>query len=129
MWAMISGAYLMTVRAFAASPSLASMTLGRTVILMAASMVGSAFPVPVSAWFTQISVLQTALSQRFNVPQEVALACGAGHHLRDVSVIIPVGLMWSRFEHISLRQVSEQSEHEAEELSTAVRRRKSALLE
>jgi hypothetical protein len=33
--------------------------------------------------------------------------------------IIPVGLLWSRFEHISLRQVSEESEHDAEELSRA----------
>jgi glycosyltransferase 2 family protein len=32
--------------------------------------------------------------------------------------IIPAGLVWSRFEHISLRQVAEKSEHDAEELST-----------
>ena len=118
MWAMISGAYLTTVRAFASSPSLASMTLGRTVILMAASMVGSAFPVPVAAWFTQVIALQITLSQLFNVPQEVALACGAGLTFVTFLAVIPVGLIWSRFEHISLRRVSEQSEHEAEELST-----------
>ena len=46
MWAMISGAYLSTVRAFAASPVLASMSLGRAVVLMAASMVGSVFQFP-----------------------------------------------------------------------------------
>jgi hypothetical protein len=118
MWAMISGAYLMTVRAFASSPSLASMTLGRTVILMAASMVGSAFPVPVAAWFTQVIALQITLAQLFNVPQEVALACGAGLTFVTFLAVIPVGLVWSRFEHISLRQVSEVSEQEAEEFST-----------
>jgi hypothetical protein len=118
MWAMISGAYLLTVRAFGSSPLLASMTLGRTVILMAASMVGSAFPVPVAAWFTQVIALQITLSQLFNVPQEIALACGAGLTFVTFLAVIPVGLIWSRFEHISLRQVSEQSEHEAEELSS-----------
>jgi glycosyltransferase 2 family protein len=118
MWAMISGAYLMTVRAFVSSPTLASMTLGRCVILMAASMVGSAFPVPVAAWFTQVIALQITLAQLFNVPQEVALACGAGLTFVTFLAVIPVGLIWSRFEHISLRQVSEVSGHEAEELST-----------
>jgi uncharacterized membrane protein YbhN (UPF0104 family) len=117
MWAMISGAYLVTVRAFVSSPSLASITLGRTVILMAASMVGSAFPVPVAAWFTQVIALQITLSQLLLVPQEAALACGAGLTFVTFLAIIPVGLVWSRFEHISLRRVSEESEHDAEELS------------
>ena len=118
MWGMISGAYLTTVRAFSSSPTLASMTLGRCVILMAASMVGSAFPVPVAAWFTQVIALQITLSELFNVPQEIALGCGAGLTFVTFICIVPVGLIWSRFEHISLRQVSEESEHEAEELST-----------
>jgi hypothetical protein len=118
MWAMISGAYLVTVRAFVSSPALASITLGRTVILMAASMVGSAFPVPVAAWFTQVIALQITLSQLLLVPQEAALACGAGLTFVTFLAIIPVGLVWSRFEHISLRRVSEESEHDAEELST-----------
>lgn len=121
MWAMISGAYLATVRAFASSPSLASVTLGRTVVLMAASMVGSAFPVPVAAWFTQVIALQITLSQLFSVSQEIALACGAGITFVTFLCIIPVGLIWSRFEHISLRQVSEESEHDAEELSSGAR--------
>jgi glycosyltransferase 2 family protein len=121
MWGMISAAYLMTVRAFASSPVLASMTVGRCVILMAASMVGSAFPVPVAAWFTQIIALQITLYQLFNVPQEIALACGAGLTFVTFICVIPVGLIWSRFEHMSLRQVSEESEHEAEELSTRAR--------
>jgi glycosyltransferase 2 family protein len=117
MWAMISGAYLVTVRAFVSSPSLASITLGRTVILMAASMVGSAFPVPVAAWFTQVIALQITLSQLLLVPQEAALACGAGLTFVTFLAIVPVGLVWSRFEHISLRRVSEESEHDAEKLS------------
>ncbi|HZD76495.1 MAG TPA: lysylphosphatidylglycerol synthase domain-containing protein [Acidobacteriaceae bacterium] len=121
MWAMISGAYLMTVRAFASSAALASMTLGRTVILMAASMVGSAFPVPVAAWFTQVIALQITLVQLFNVPQEIALGCGAGLTFVTFLAIIPVGLVWSRFEHISLRRVAEESEHDAGEISSSAR--------
>ena len=118
MWAMISAAYLFTVRAFAASPVLASMTLGRAVILMAASMVGSVVPIPIVSWFAQILVLQQTLQHLYNVPAETALACGAGITFVTFLSIIPIGLVWSRFEHISLRQVSEESEHDAEELSS-----------
>jgi glycosyltransferase 2 family protein len=118
MWAMISAAYLFTVRAFAASPVLATMTLGRAVILMAASMVGSVVPIPIVSWFAQILVLQQTLQHLYNVPAEIALACGTGITFVTFLCIVPAGLVWSRFEHISLRQVSEESEHDAEELST-----------
>src|SRR6201996_4442646 len=78
MWAMISGAYLVTVRAFVASPVLANMTLGRAVILMAASMVGSVVPIPIVSWFAQVIVLQQTLQHIYDVPAGIALACGAG---------------------------------------------------
>jgi glycosyltransferase 2 family protein len=119
MWAMISAAYLLTVRAFVASPILASMTLGHAVILMAASMVGSVVPIPIVSWFAQILVLQQTMQRLYNVAPETALACGAGITFVTFLCIIPVGLLWSRFEHISLRQVSEESEHDAEDLSRA----------
>lgn len=116
MWVMISSAYLATVRAFVGSPTLAGMSLGRCVILMAASMAGSVLPIPIVSWFAQILVLQQAMLQIFQVRPEPALACGAGLTVVTFLCIIPVGLIWSRFEHISLKQVSEESEHEAEEL-------------
>jgi glycosyltransferase 2 family protein len=118
MWGMISSAYLFTVRAFAASSVLAGMTLGRAVVLMAASMVGSVVPIPIVSWFAQILVLQQTLQRFYSISAEIALACGAGITFVTFLCIIPVGLVWSRFEHISLKQVSEESEHEAEELST-----------
>lgn len=119
MWAMISGAYVLTVRAFVASPILATMTMGRAVILMAASMVGSVVPIPIVSWFAQILVLQQTMQRLYNVPAETALACGTGITFVTFLCIIPVGLLWSRFEHISLTRVAEESEHKAEELSTS----------
>lgn len=119
MWAMISGAYVLTVRAFVASPILATMTLGRAVILMAASMVGSVVPIPIVSWFAQILVLQQTMQRLYNVPAETALACGTGITFVTFLCIIPVGLLWSRFEHISLTRVAEESEHKAEELSSS----------
>lgn len=118
MWVMISSAYLITVRAFVASPVLATMTLGRSVILMAASMVGSVVPIPIVSWFAQVLALQQTMQRIFDVPAEIALACGAGLTFVTFLCVIPVGLIWSRFEHISLKQVSEESEHVGEELES-----------
>jgi glycosyltransferase 2 family protein len=118
MWSMISSAYLLAVRAFYQSPVLGSMTLGRAVILMAASIVGSVVPIPIVSWFFQILVLQQTMQRLYGVPAETALACGAAITLVTFLCVIPAGLIWSRFEHISLQQVSEESEHVAEALES-----------
>ncbi len=120
MWGMISSAYVMAVRAFVISPVLGSMTLGRAVILMAASIVGSVVPIPIVSWFFQILVLQQTMQRLYNVPAETALACGAGITLVTFLCVIPAGLIWSRFENISLKQVSEESEQVGEALESSV---------
>lgn len=121
MWAMISSAYLLAVRAFYQSPVLSSMTLGRAVILMAASMVGSVVPIPIVSWFAQILVLQQTMQRLYGVPAETALACGAAITLVTFLCVVPAGLIWSRFEHVSLKQVSEESEHVAEEIHSGAK--------
>ena len=46
-------------------------------------------------------------------------ALGAGAMLLVVSFlsIVPVGLVWSRFEHVSLKRVAEESEHAEETIA------------
>ena len=115
MWGMIVTAYLETTHSFVLSPELASMTLGRCVVLMAASMAVSGFQLPVIGWFTQIGVLAGFMQQFFNVAAEPALGCGAMLLIVTFLSVVPLGLVWARFEHVSLKRVSEQSEHLAEE--------------
>jgi len=115
MWIFISLAYLETTRAFVASPQLASMTLPRCMVLMASSLVASGFQLPVIGWFTQIGLIAAAMSSFFAVAPEPATACSATLLLVTFLSIIPVGLIWARFEHVSLRAVAAESEHEAEE--------------
>ena len=111
MWGMITVAYLETTRAFVLSPQLASMTLGRCMVLMAASMVGSAIQLPVIGWFTQIGVIAGVMQKFFDVAPEPALGCGAMLLIVTFLSVIPLGLIWARFEHVSLKKVSEESEH------------------
>lgn len=117
MWAMIAGAYLETTRAFTASPELAGMTLSRCMLLMAASMGSSMIQLPVIGWFTQIALTAAAMQALFHAASEPALGCGAMLLVVTFMSIIPVGLIWSRFEHVSLKKVAEESEHAGEELT------------
>ena len=110
MWAFITAAYLETTRAFVLSPELSSMTLARCMVMMAASMAGSVVQLPVLGWFTQIAVTTGVMQKIFNVQSEPALACGAMLLIVTFMSVIPLGLIWSRIEHVSLKKVSQESE-------------------
>jgi hypothetical protein len=116
MWIVITLAYLETTRAFVASPQLDSMTLPKCMVLMASSMVASGFQLPVLGWFTQIGLVAAAMSSFFGVAPEPATACAATLLLVTFLSIIPVGLIWARFEHVSLRKVTAESGHADEAL-------------
>jgi glycosyltransferase 2 family protein len=116
MWTLITCAYLETTHAFVNSPELAGMSLSRCMLLMAASMTASTFQPPVIGWFTTIGLTSGAM-QWLGVAREPALGCGAVLLLVTFLCIIPVGLIWAQFEHVSLKKVTEESEHAGEEES------------
>ncbi len=111
MWALISLAYLEITTAFVASPQLAGLTLAKCMLLMASSMLVSGFQLPVLGWFTQIGAVAAAMSGFFGVAAEPATACAATLLAVTFLSIAPVGLIWARFEHVSLRKVAAESEH------------------
>ncbi len=114
MWALIVFAYLETTWAFVNSPELSQMTLARCMVLMAASMGGSIFQLPVIGWFTTILATSATMHAWLGVATEPALGAGAMLLVVSFLSIVPVGLIWSRFEHVSLKAVAEESE-QAEE--------------
>jgi glycosyltransferase 2 family protein len=116
MWALIVCGYLETMWAFVKSPELADMSLARCMVLMAASMGGSIFQLPVIGWFTTILAISATMHGWLGVAPEPAL--GAGAMLLTVTFlsIIPVGFIWSRFERVSLKSVAVESEHAEEAL-------------
>jgi hypothetical protein len=117
MWGMISLAYLEIIRAFVASPQLAGLTLAKCMLLMTSSMAVSSLQLPIIGWFTQIGAVAAALSGFFGVAAEPATACAATLLLITFLGIAPVGLIWARFEHVSLRKVTVESEHAGEGLA------------
>jgi hypothetical protein len=111
IWGFVTAAYLQITLAFVLSPELSSMTLARCLVLMAASMAGSVVQLPVLGWFTQIGITTGVMQKIFNVQFEPALACGTMLLIVTFMSVIPLGLMWARIEHVSLKKISEQSEH------------------
>ncbi|HEY0797324.1 MAG TPA: lysylphosphatidylglycerol synthase transmembrane domain-containing protein [Acidisarcina sp.] len=114
MWGLITSAYLETVHAFTASPELAGMTFARCLVLMAASLGASIVQLPVIGWFTSIGITAGTMHTIFGVAPEPALGAGAMLLVVSFMSIIPVGLIWARFEHVSLKKVAAESGEAAE---------------
>ncbi|HEY1575532.1 MAG TPA: lysylphosphatidylglycerol synthase transmembrane domain-containing protein [Terracidiphilus sp.] len=110
MWVLIAFAYLVTCKAFTGSKPLADMTASQCVLLMIVSGVSSIVQLPIVGWFTQIGLVAIAISSFFGASPEASMACAACLLLVTFLGIIPVGLIWAQFEHISLRGVTRASE-------------------
>jgi glycosyltransferase 2 family protein len=116
MWALITLAYLVTMRAFTASPPLAGLTLPQCILLLAVSGSASVLQLPVLGWFSQIAFVAAALASFFDVSPEASTASSAALLLVTFLSIVPVGLVWAHFEHVSLRKLTSESEHAEESL-------------
>jgi uncharacterized protein (TIRG00374 family) len=117
MWMLITLAYFEITTAFVASPELKELTLAKCVLIMASGMAVSGFQLPVLGWFTQIGFVAAAMSGFFGVAAEPATACAATLLAVSFLSIAPVGLVWARFEHVSLRKIAAESSHAGETLS------------
>ena len=105
-----------TCRAFVASPELASVTPPKCVLLMVASGTASIIQLPGVGWFSQIGLVAVALTGILQRKAEAATACATTLLVVTFLSIVPVGLIWAHFDHISLRKVTAESEHAEEEL-------------
>lgn len=114
MWVLIAAAYLETMQAFVASPQLAAITPAKCVLLMVVSGGASIFQLPIIMWFSQTTIVALAIANFFSASPEASTACGATLLLVTFLGIIPVGLIWARFEHVNLRKITAESEHVGE---------------
>lgn len=117
MWGLITLAYLETMQAFQASPELVGMSLPKCILLLAVSGGASVVQLPVLGWFSQIAFVAAAMSNFYGVTAEASTACAATLLLVSFLGIVPVGLIWAQFEHVSLRKITAESEQAGEELT------------
>ncbi|MGH9599582.1 MAG: lysylphosphatidylglycerol synthase transmembrane domain-containing protein, partial [Terracidiphilus sp.] len=116
MWFLILLAYRETVNAFVLNKQLASMSLAQCAVILAVSGGASFFQLPVLGWFTQIGFVGEAIHDFFGVAREAAWACAVMLLVDTFLSVLPMGLVWAQFEHVSLRRVAVESEHAGEEL-------------
>ena len=95
-------------------PHLSTLDVPRVLLLMAFSMVGSIAQLPAVGGGSQLAVI-SALQLIYGIPPELAVSCGILLWLVTFMSVIPVGLVFSRREHLSLKKLSEESSHEEEE--------------
>ncbi|MGB7263952.1 MAG: UPF0104 family protein, partial [Terracidiphilus sp.] len=74
---------------------------------------------PILGWFSQIGAVAVALTGILHSSPEASTACAATLLLVSFLSIVPIGLIWARFEHVSLRKVTLESEHAEEDLASA----------
>jgi hypothetical protein len=117
MWGLITLAYLETTQAFVASPQLATMTLPKCTLLLAFSGGASVFQLPVLGWFTQIGLVAAAIASFYGAAPEASTACAATLLLVSFLAIVPVGLIWAQFEHVSLRKLTAESGQAKDEMA------------
>lgn len=119
MWCLITFAYLEGAEAFMTGGQPSSQSLARCLALMAGGGIASVVQLPVIGWFTQIAALDAMLRPLFGMTPEAAMACATTLLLITFLGIAPAGLAWAQFEHVNLRKVTIESEHEGEKLAQA----------
>jgi glycosyltransferase 2 family protein len=120
MWIIIAMSYLFTCKAFVASSQLAGISISQCVLLMVASGTASIIQLPVLGWFSQIGLVALALTGILHAEAEAATACAAVLLLVTFLGIVPAGLIWAQFEHVSLRKVAHESGQAEDEPDTTV---------
>lgn len=110
MWYVIALAYQEVTHSYGVDAL--AIPVSQLLILMFASMLGSMLQLPAVGGGSQMATIAT-LSSVFDVPAELAASCGILLWLVTFAAVIPVGLLLSHHERLSLRKLSEES-HQAE---------------
>jgi glycosyltransferase 2 family protein len=114
MWWVIALSYKEVTHAYGAPMS--GMSVTKVLLLMGASMIGSLVQLPGVGGGSQLATI-SALDHVFDiVPKELTVSCGIMLWLVTFVAVVPVGLLLSHHERLSLRKLSAESE-EAEEVA------------
>jgi glycosyltransferase 2 family protein len=110
MWYVIALAYQEVTHAYGVDAL--AIPVSQLLILVFASMLGSMLQLPAVGGGSQMATIAT-LSSVFDVPPEMAASCGILLWLVTFAAVVPVGLILSHHERLSLRKLSVES-HQAE---------------
>jgi len=109
MWWIIALAYREVTHAYGAP--LEHMTVSKVLLLMGSGMLGSLIQLPGVGGGSQLATI-SALQHIFDASQELSASCGILLWVVTFVSVVPVGLLLAHRERLSLRKLSEESEHE-----------------
>jgi glycosyltransferase 2 family protein len=98
-------------------PHLNSLDVSRVLLLMGFSMIGSIVQLPAVGGGSQLAVIG-ALQVVYGIPPELAVSCGILLWLVTFMSCVPTGLILAHREHLSLRELSEESERQEEQVGS-----------
>src|SRR5580658_4049915 len=88
---------------------MAAMSVTKVLLLMGASMIGSMVQLPGVGGGSQLATI-SALDHVFDiVPKELTVSCGIMLWLVTFVAVVPIGLLLSHHERLSLRKLSAES--------------------
>ena len=120
IWLLCGAAYYLVTHAYA-SPQLQSLSFGKAVLLMSASLAGGVLQLPVVGGGSQLATI-SVLVNVFNVVTdpatcqyahncpELATSCGIMLWLITFMAVSPIGIALAHREHLSLRKLEEESQ-------------------
>lgn len=111
-WLTIAFSYVVVMRAFP-SP-VHDLTIAHSLLLMGFSVVGGVVQLPGIGGGAQVLSI-TALTKLFGIPGELATSAGMILWLVTTMSVIPVGLIYARFEQVSLRGLASASDEASAE--------------
>jgi len=118
MWWVIALSYKEVTHAYGLPMDAMSTT--KVLLLMGSSMIGSMVQLPGVGGGSQLATI-SAMDHIFHiVPRELTVSCGIMLWLVTFAAVIPVGLVLSHHERLSLRKLSAESAHAEEETETPV---------
>jgi glycosyltransferase 2 family protein len=103
MWFMIIMAYQEVAHSYGVA--VLNIRRSQVLVLMGASMIGSLVQLPGIGGGSQLATIAT-LQHVFDVPQELAASCGIMLWLVTFVAVVPLGLLLSHHERLSLRKLS-----------------------
>jgi len=111
MWWVIAVSYKEVTSAYGAP--MHAMSTTKVLLLMGSSMIGSMVQLPGVGGGSQLATI-SAMDHVFDIPKELAVSCGIMLWLVTFVAVVPVGLLLTHHERLSLRKLSTESA-EAEE--------------
>ena len=111
IWIVIAMAYRQVTHAYPVATGLPDLNLPEVILLMSASVAGGVIQLPVVGGGSQLATI-AVLSQTFGYADspELAVSCGMLLWLVTFMSVTPLGLALARYEHVSLRKLTVESQ-------------------